>query len=46
LSQGIIIVENLTNLAAVKKEIFDFIALPLKFTGRDGSPVRAIALED
>ncbi len=46
LSKGIIIVENLTNLAAVKKDLFDLIVLPLKFTGRDGSPVRAIALED
>lgn len=46
LSKGIIIVENLTNLAAVKKDVFDLIVLPLKFTGRDGSPVRAIALED
>lgn len=46
LSHGVIIVENLTNLAAVKKDVFDFIVLPLKFTGRDGSPVRAIALED
>jgi arylformamidase len=46
LSRGIIIVENLTNLAALKKDVFDLIVLPLKFTGRDGSPVRAIALEE
>jgi len=46
LGNGIIIVENLTNLTAIKKDVFDFITLPLKFTGRDGSPVRAIALED
>jgi arylformamidase len=46
LSKGIIIVENLNNLMAVTKDIFDLIVLPLKFTGRDGSPVRAIALED
>ncbi len=46
LSKGLVIVENLTNLAAVKKEIFDLVVLPLKLTGRDGSPVRAIALED
>jgi kynurenine formamidase len=45
LSQGVIIVENLTNLAAVKSQVFNFVVLPLKFTGRDGSPVRAIALE-
>ena len=46
LGNGIIIVENLTNLSAVTKEVFDFVVLPLKFTGRDGSPVRAIALEE
>jgi kynurenine formamidase len=46
LGNGVVIVENLTNLTAIKKEIFTFISLPLKFTGRDGSPVRAIALED
>ena len=46
LGNGIVIVENLTNLAAVRREVFDFVVLPLKFTGRDGSPVRAIALEE
>jgi len=45
LSQGIVIVENLTNLLAVQREIFNLVVLPLKITGRDGSPVRAIALE-
>jgi kynurenine formamidase len=46
LGNGMVIVENLTNLAALKKEVFEFIALPLKFTGRDASPVRAVALEE
>lgn len=46
LGSGTVIVENLTNLAAVKNEIFNLIVLPLKLTGRDGSPVRAIALEE
>ncbi len=45
LGNGIIIVENLTNLAAIKAEIFSLIVLPLKFTARDGSPVRAVAME-
>lgn len=45
LGEGMIIVENLTNLAAIEKEVFNLIVLPLKITGRDGSPVRAIALE-
>jgi kynurenine formamidase len=46
LNKGIIIVENLTNLAAVKNDVFNLVVLPLKLTGRDASPVRAIALED
>ena len=46
LGSGMVIVENLTNLAAIRNEVFTLIALPLKFTGRDGSPVRAIALEE
>ena len=45
LRQGIVIVENLTNLSAIHKEVFNLVVLPLKITGRDGSPVRAIALE-
>jgi arylformamidase len=45
LGNGIVIVENLTNLPAIEKEVFHLVVLPLKFTGRDGSPVRAIALE-
>ncbi len=45
LGNGIIIVENLTNLAAIRNEVFNLIVLPLKITGRDGSPVRAIAME-
>jgi arylformamidase len=46
LSKGIVIVENLTNLAAIKNEVFDLVVLPLKLTGRDGSAVRTIALEE
>jgi len=46
LGKGVIIVENLTNLSSIKSEVFQFAALPLKFTGRDGSPVRATAWED
>jgi kynurenine formamidase len=45
LGNGIVIVENLTNLPAIKNETFHLVVLPLKLTGRDGSPVRAIALE-
>jgi kynurenine formamidase len=46
LGNGIVIVENLTNLPVIKREVFHLVVLPLKFTGRDGSPVRAIALEE
>ncbi len=43
---GVVIVENLTNLSAIKNETFLLAALPLHILGRDGSPVRAVALED
>lgn len=45
LGHGIVIVENLTNLSRIKKDVFNLAVLPLKITGRDGSPVRAIAQE-
>lgn len=43
LGKGIVIVEGLANLEALDEE-FIFIAAPLKIKGRDGSPVRAIAI--
>ncbi len=45
LGHNVVILENLTNLAAIKSETFHLVAAPLKITGRDASPVRAIALE-
>jgi kynurenine formamidase len=45
LGHDVLIVENLTNLDAIASEIFTFAALPLKLGGRDGSPVRAVALD-
>lgn len=45
LSHNVLILENLTNLSAIRANSFQLVAVPLKFTGRDGSPVRAIALE-
>jgi kynurenine formamidase len=42
----IVIVEGLTNLDALQKEEVTFVALPLKMEGLDGSPVRAIAIEE
>lgn len=45
LGKGVVILENLTNLAAIPSEVFYLVAAPLKITGRDASPVRAMALE-
>ncbi len=42
LSAGIPIVENLTNLSALRDKTFQFFALPLKLD-LDGAPVRAFA---
>ena len=38
------IVENLTNLEAIGADLFQIVVLPLKLAGRDGSPVRAVAI--
>ncbi len=38
-----IIIENLTNLLALPRNIFDFSCFPLNFEDADGSPVRAVA---
>ena len=46
LGAEIVIVEGLANLDALRQEEVTFIALPLKLEGGDGSPVRAIAVED
>jgi kynurenine formamidase len=45
LRHDIVILENLTNLSALSSEVFELVAVPLKITGRDGSPVRAMARE-
>ena len=39
----IVLVEGLANLDALPDE-FTFIAFPLNFKGRDGSPIRAVAV--
>jgi kynurenine formamidase len=47
LSKRIIIVEGLTNMESLPTDRdFKFYTLPLKFSGRDGSPVRAFAEVD
>jgi kynurenine formamidase len=42
----VIVIEGLANLTALTKPKVTLIALPLKITGGDGAPVRAIAVED
>jgi kynurenine formamidase len=44
LGAGRLIVENLTNLDQIHAELFDLVATPLRILGRDGSPVRAVAI--
>ena len=46
LSGGIVIVEGLSNLEALQRSKIFFVALPLKIEGGDGSPCRALAIED
>ena len=41
-----VIVEGLANLDQLPDEEFTFIGFPLNFTGRDGSPIRAVAVVD
>jgi kynurenine formamidase len=42
---NVLIVEGLANLDQISSTTVQFIALPLKIIGGDGSPVRAIAIE-
>lgn len=42
---NVLIVEGLANLDQIKSPNIEFIALPMKIIGGDGSPVRAIAIE-
>jgi arylformamidase len=43
---GVIVVEGLANLASLSKPKVTFIALPLKISGGDGAPARAVAIEE
>jgi arylformamidase len=45
LAAGIINVEYLTNMRQIQSDTVQFIALPLKIQGGDGSPARCIAIE-
>lgn len=42
---NVLIVEGLANLDQITSPKVEFIALPMKITGGDGSPVRAVAIE-
>lgn len=44
LDNQVVILENLNNLDAIATPHFQLVALPLKLTGREASPVRAIAI--
>lgn len=44
LDNEVVILENLTNLDVLPATPFQLVALPLKLTGREASPVRAIAM--
>jgi arylformamidase len=46
LSGGVVIVEGLSNLEALRRPKVFFVALPLKIEGGDGCPCRALAIED
>jgi len=45
LDAGIVLVETMANLAELREERVWLIVLPLKLTGLDGSPARAVAIE-
>jgi len=46
LESDIVLVETMNNLSSIKKKRVYFIGLPLNIPGVDGSPIRAIAIEE
>ncbi|MFL0196811.1 cyclase family protein [Clostridium sp. WILCCON 0269] len=46
MKKNIVIIENLTNLDSITSEYFILSIMPLKNENADGSPVRAVAIED
>lgn len=46
LGQGCYFVEYLTNLASIRRPVFEFLVLPLKIRGSDGAPARCLAIEE
>jgi arylformamidase len=45
LGHNVVILENLTCLDMIPSDVFQLMAIPLKLSGREASPVRAIAME-
>lgn len=43
---GVVIVEGLSGLDRLRSDQIEFIAFPLKVVGGDGTPVRAVAIEE
>jgi len=46
LREGIVLIESVTNLGALKQERFDLFVIPLKIIGAEGMPVRVVAIEE
>lgn len=46
LAAGVVLVEGLANLAALRTRQFELVALPLSLSQLDGCPVRAVGVED
>jgi arylformamidase len=46
LGNGVVLVEYLTNLKSLKKDIVEIVVAPLKIEGADGSPARVFAMEE
>jgi kynurenine formamidase len=46
LPAGVVLLENLTNMLQLSRPKVQLIALPLLLPGADGSPVRAVAIEE
>ena len=45
LGHNVVILENLTRLEMIPSDVFQLMVIPLKLSGREASPVRAIAME-
>jgi kynurenine formamidase len=46
LGGGVVLVEYLTNLAALRRSVFDLLVMPLKIRDGDGAPARVAAIEE